>query len=83
MITVFWDRKGVLLEEFKERGMTITATFCVSLVSKWIHVSQTTVENRLKALAAAIDEEGIDKLLSRYNKCLNRSGNYVKSSWNT
>lgn len=39
---------------------------------------QTSVENWLKAQAAAFYEEGIGKLVSRYDKRLNRSSDYVE-----
>ena len=39
---------------------------------------QTTVENWLKAQAAAFYDEGIGKLVSRYEKCLSRGGDYVE-----
>lgn len=39
---------------------------------------QTSVEHWLKAQAAAFYDEGIVKLLPRYEKCLSRSGDYVE-----
>ncbi|GBN25813.1 Mariner Mos1 transposase [Araneus ventricosus] len=36
------------------------------------------VQQCLSSLAASYFEEGIDKLVSRYDKCLNNGGNYVE-----
>ncbi|GBM02173.1 Mariner Mos1 transposase [Araneus ventricosus] len=36
------------------------------------------VQQWLSSLAASFFQEGIDKLVSRYNKCLNNGGNYVE-----
>lgn len=39
---------------------------------------QTSVETWLKTQAAPFYDEGIGKLVPRYDKCLNRSGDYVE-----
>lgn len=152
MATVFWDRKGVLLVEFMERGTTITAAsygvtlqnlrraiqnkrrgmlssgfvllhdnarphtanatknllqrfgwevfdhppYSPDLAPSDFHLFprmkkslgghhfatdnelQTSVQTWLKAQAATFYEEGIEKLIPRYEKCLNRNGDYVE-----
>lgn len=40
--------------------------------------AKTGVQQWLSSLAASFFEEGIDKLISRYDKCLNNGGNYVE-----
>ena len=44
----------------------------------WYNELQTSVENWLKAQAAGFIDEGIEKLVSRYEKCLRRSVDYVE-----
>ncbi|GBO03605.1 hypothetical protein AVEN_14726-1 [Araneus ventricosus] len=39
---------------------------------------QTSVQNCLKTPAAAFYDEGIGKLVPRYDKCMNRNGNYIE-----
>ncbi|GBL87308.1 Histone-lysine N-methyltransferase SETMAR [Araneus ventricosus] len=39
---------------------------------------QTSVQNWLKTQAAAFYDEGIGKLVPRYDKCMNRNGDYVE-----
>lgn len=152
MATVFWDRNGVLLVEFMERGTTITAaSYSVTLqrlrraiqnkrrgmlssgivllhdnarphtaavtkkllqrfrwevfdhppyspdlapsdfhlfahMKRWLggqHFGtdielQTSVQTWLKTQAATFYNEGIGKLVPRYDKCLNLSGDYVE-----
>ncbi|GBO26654.1 Histone-lysine N-methyltransferase SETMAR [Araneus ventricosus] len=39
---------------------------------------QTSVQNWLKIQAAAFYDEGIGKLVPRYDKCMNRNGDYVE-----
>lgn len=152
MATVFWDRKGVLLVEFMERGSTITAaSYCATIqrlrraiqnkrrgmlssgivllhdnarphtaaattnllqrlqwdvfdhpayspdlapsdfhlfahMKRWLggqrfdtdEALQTGVQRWLQAQAATFYQEGIDKLVPRYDKCLNRRGDYVE-----
>ncbi|XP_023228114.1 putative uncharacterized protein FLJ37770 [Centruroides sculpturatus] len=41
-------------------------------------VATTDVQQWLSSLAASFFEEGIDKLVSRYDKCLNNGCNYVE-----
>ncbi|GBM08654.1 hypothetical protein AVEN_52487-1 [Araneus ventricosus] len=40
--------------------------------------AKSGVQRRLSSLATSFFEEGIDKLVSRYDKCLNNGGNYVE-----
>ncbi|GBN35130.1 hypothetical protein AVEN_133858-1 [Araneus ventricosus] len=40
--------------------------------------AENGVQQWLSSLAASFFEEGIDKLVSRYDKCLNNGSNYVE-----
>uniref|UniRef100_A0A1B6F3X3 Tc1-like transposase DDE domain-containing protein n=1 Tax=Cuerna arida TaxID=1464854 RepID=A0A1B6F3X3_9HEMI len=152
MATVFWDKKGVILVDFLERGTTINSErYCQTLnnlrraiqnkrrgklsskillihdnaqphmanrtrevlesfpwelfphppyspdlapsdyhlfptMKKWLATQrfdddaelQQEVTNWLKTQAADFYEEGIVKLIHRYDKCLNLNGDYVE-----
>jgi len=76
MCTVFWDWKGILLIDFLPRGQTIKADGGQHFNND--EELKENVSNWLKTQAANFYEEGIQKLVPRYEKCLRNFGSYVE-----
>ncbi|GFT26810.1 uncharacterized protein TNCV_3709911 [Trichonephila clavipes] len=76
MCTLFWDRKGILIIEFLTFwiiGETVNADrFCndeelKTSITRWFH-----------SQVADFYDRGIQKLIPRFDKCLNSGGGYVE-----
>jgi len=68
-------------QNFLKNFHKIWGLFCIKLSwTDWVTNEELRdgVNNRLHNLAALFFEEGLQKLVSRYNKCLNVDGNYVE-----
>jgi hypothetical protein len=79
MVTVFWDRRGPLLLDFMPRGATINAdSYCGTLARLRAAIRKTAVRRWFRAQPAEFYNSGISKLVVRWDKCLNRGGDYVE-----
>ncbi|KAJ4441395.1 hypothetical protein ANN_11250 [Periplaneta americana] len=83
MCTVFWDRKGILLIDFLPRVIVHVFLHLKKFLSSGERFGndeelKTSVTRWFHSQAAEFYDRGIQKLIPRYDKCLNSDGGYVE-----
>jgi hypothetical protein len=80
MLTVFWDSKGHLLEDYLEKGCTINSARYSDLLANNSHQTprREAVHKWLRDQPKTFSVEGICKLVDRWTKCIEKEGDYVE-----